>query len=190
MTEMGSPLACKTGCITVRTFAEGMLARLAHDLELEWRVADGTATIEAAQVTARLRIAADAVTVVGVRKNGALDRDVLSTGERADIKKKLLSSIGADRQDAVIRAEITIEGARTSDRAVMAPLPAKVLVELPCGRATATADVHITTSDGVTHATGTLNLSLRALDIPEIKGPLGAFRLKDKIELAFKAEFS
>ncbi len=189
MTETGSPLACKTGCITVRTSAEGMLARLAHDLELEWRVAEGTATIEAEQVTARLRITADALTVVGVRKNGALCRDVLSTGERADIKKKLLSSIGADREDAVIRAEITMEGAPPSDRPITAPVAAKVLVELPCGRATTTADVRITMSEGVTHATGTLNLSLRALDIPEIKGPLGAFRLKDKIELAFKAEF-
>ncbi len=178
--------SCRTGSIKVRTFAEGMLARLAHDLELEWRVAEGTAVIDGERVTARLRIDADAVTVVGVLKHGALDRDVLSAGDRADIKRKVLSSIGAIHHNAVIRAEITMEEAPSDDRAGTAT----IAVELPCGRATANADVRITRSDSATHATGTLSLSLRALDIPEIKGPLSAFRLKDRIDLVFNAEFS
>ena len=49
--------------------------------------------------------------------------------------------------------------------------------------------MRITTAAGVTHASGTLGLSLRSLGVPEIKGPLGAFRLKDRIDLAFKAGF-
>jgi hypothetical protein len=168
-----------------------MLARLAHDLELEWPVAEGRVDIVDGKATAQMRLDAGAVTVIGARKNGVLDREVLSAGDRADIKKKLLSSIGGEPRDAAIRAEVTMAYADASSGApATGMLPARVRVELPCGTSTTDAQIRVTHTDGVTHANGTLTLSLRALGVPEIKGPLGAFRLKDKIELTFTAELS
>ena len=164
--------------VRVRTFAEGMLARLAHDLELEWPVAEGHADLASGE--ASVRIDADAVTVLGAKKGRHVDLGALSVSDREEIKRRLLGSIGADRGNGVIVANIKIASGRSK--------VAKVEIALACGRATTDADVEMSEHDGTTRVTGSLTLSLRALGVPEIKGPLGAFRLKDRIELAFAAE--
>ena len=177
---MTQKLRGETSKITVRTFAEGMLARLAHDLELSWPVASAEA--DPATGSGSVVVDAASLKVVGARKGDVLDEGALSAHDRAEIAKKLLSSIGADSGDGHIRAKITM-ASPTAKRAT-------IEVTLPCGRATSDADVTITETDGVTRAKGTLTLSLRALGVPDIKGPLGAFRLKDRIEISFTAELA
>jgi hypothetical protein len=46
--------------------------------------------------------------------------------------------------------------------------------------------VHVSAREGGgSLATGRVDLSLRALGIPEVKGPLGAFRVSDTVEVVY-----
>jgi hypothetical protein len=63
-------------------------------------------------------------------------------------------------------------------------------VALPGGRAEVA--VPLATREGpggAIHVAGSCQLSLRALGIQEIRGPLGAFKLRDEIEIIFELTF-
>jgi hypothetical protein len=183
MTERPFATGAHQTRITVRTFAEGMLARLAHDLELAFRLDSGAADAETGIAT--IVVDPAAVQVVGARKGDSLDTGALSSHDREEITKKLLSSIGAQAKSSRIRATVTMPS-KDSPR----PTHGSVEVTLPCGSCRTDVDVTVIEADGVVRAKGTSTLSLRAMGVPEIKGPLGAFRLKDRIEVSFEAELA
>jgi hypothetical protein len=163
------------GTITVRTFAEGMLARLAHDLELRFPVLSGE--VDADKRSASIMVDPHSVEILGARKGERLDESALSPSDREEIKKKLVSSLGAQSKDARIEVTITMSENR-----------AALQVRLPCGSSRTDADV--TLSDDTKRAKGSCTLSLRAMGVPEVKGPLNAFRLKDRIEVSYELEIS
>lgn len=172
--------------VTVHTFAEGLLARLAHDLEivcggLEGSAAtagsaDDVATKGSARVEAPLR----AMAVGGVLgKGGGVDERALSPNERRDILAKMQSDVFHAGNDAVVRVETHVDGAA-----------ARVRVIPPNGKAVETVVRPEVRADGAgIRATGSFELSLAAIGSEVVKGPMGAFRVKDRVRVSFDVVF-
>jgi hypothetical protein len=166
--------------ITLRTRAEGLLARMAHDLELAAPVLRGRATREGDTWTADLRLTVAALRVVGVLHGAALDRAALSASDRAQIEEKMRQDIffgGVHEVSATARGTSLTSGEATislGPRSQQVPLTLKLEPS----------------SEGKLKASGQLTLSLEKLGVKPIKGPLGAFRVKDAVEVLFSIPLS
>ena len=166
--------------ITVRTRAEGLLARFAHDLELTGREVSGNVTVDGDAWTANLSVPVAALRVSGVLHGAEVDRSALSASDRAQVEQKMRDDVFFGGARAVTAAahgtsrtggEATIAIGSRSQRA-----PVTLSVEAPFG--------------GPTRATGRLTVSLAQLGVKPIKGPLGAFRVKDAVEILFDIPLS
>ena len=170
--------------LEIFTFADGLFARLAHDLRLS--VADGelSAEREDGAVAVRARVRLGALRVDGVMKDGALREGVLSVDDRAQILAKMRGDVfGGASEDAHVELEGHLRGSSCSGT-----------VRSPAGRsakAHGTATTTSATSGEVAaeDVTGSFELSLRELAGHDVKGPLGAFRVSDHVRVAFKARF-
>lgn len=163
--------------LAIRTRATGMLARLAHDLEISAAEVRGHARLDGdgAGWTAELLVPVSGLSVAGVLHGDRLDPAGLSASDRGDVERKM--------RDEVLRGtrEVRVEASGRS-RA-----HAEARVHLHSGAASISSA--LTTREapgGALTVAGTAHLSLRALGIPEIKGPLGAFKLKDDLEIRFE----
>jgi hypothetical protein len=168
--------------VRVRTFAEGLFAKLAHDLELECRGITGSAEQTADRKgTASLEVPIGRIEVSGTLKDGRLDPRGLSAEGRQDCLGKMRADVfhlGA-RADGVVRVEALLDGAK-----------ARVRVVLPNGRSVERSiDVRFEATAGTLRASGALQLSLNALGSATVKGPMNAFRVKDTVEVLFEAVF-
>ena len=161
--------------LTLRTRAEGLLARLAHDLEITAAGLGGKATLDGESWTADLSVPVASLRVVGALHGEELDREALSASDRAQIEQKMREDVffaGATIVTAsasgasLMRGEATITIASRSQR-VPITLSAAPLV------------------GGAARVTGRFTLSLDRLGAKPIKGPLGAFRVKDAVEVVF-----
>jgi hypothetical protein len=148
--------------IRIRTFAEGLFSKLAHDLELICR--DVTAAVEGDTATFEVKV--DRIAVAGAVKNGRVDPSVLSASYCEEIVAKM--------KREVFHNAVAVEV--TADRS-------KVIVKMN-GK---TVEKRLTT-DGDT-AKGVLELSLRALGSDPVKGPMNAFRVKDRVEVHYDVAF-
>ncbi|HRH01027.1 MAG TPA: hypothetical protein PLR99_32510 [Polyangiaceae bacterium] len=170
--------------LEIFTFADGLFARLAHDLRLS--VADGelSAEREDGAVAVRARVRLGALRVDGVMKDGALREGVLSADDRAQILTKMRAEVfGGAREDALVELEGHLRGASFSGT-----------LRSPAGRsakAHGTATTTSSTSGGkaTEEVSGSFELSLRELAGHDVKGPLGAFRVSDHVRVTFKARF-
>ena len=173
MADLVLDLAAST--FNLRTRAEGMFSRLAHDLEIAAEGFSGEVTVEGERWTATVRFPVRALRVVGVLRGDYVDRGVLSKKDRDEIERRLAREI--------IRAdEVVVEASGDSHAAGEARIrigerEQRVLLSL----------VTEPRREGELAAEGKGYASLRALGIPEVKGPLGAFRVSDTIELSFWA---
>lgn len=162
--------------LRIHTFAEGLLARLAHDLELRCGGLQGTA--EPGGRTAKLEASIREIEVRGVLKRGDVDAGALSAKDREDIAAKMRREV-FHAESGTIRVEVTMDGAR-----------ARLHLTLPSGR---TVDLEtrpaLDEKDARVHARGTLELSLAALGSDVIKGPMNAFRMKDRVEVHYDVVF-
>lgn len=161
----------KRSTIRLRTFAEGLLSRLAHDLELTCRDVSGSATDAR---TATITIPVPAIDVVGTVKSGHVDKSGLSPSDREDCLSKMRREVfhGADR--------VTVEA--TVDRLKVISPKGKT-AELPISLKPEPQD------DGSMRVRGQVELSLTALGSHPVKGPMNAFRVKDKVEVQFDVVF-
>lgn len=165
----------------VLTFSEGLFARLAHDLRLvvrdvhlvAERDAAGTARVEGA-------IALASIVVEGIMKDGSLRADVLTERDREEIHAKMRDDVFGGAAPA---AELGIRG-------TLCEGTLEVDVKGPDGRsARARRRIEITPrADGET-IHGEVELSLRDLAGRDVKGPLGAFRIADRVRVVFHASF-
>jgi hypothetical protein len=154
--------------LTVRTKAEGFLSKLAHDLELRAHHVSGT--FDAGRGTIRVPI--DGLRVAGVVKRGKLDTTVLSTHDRSDIEKRIVDEVLAGGSH--VEVDVEVDDAR-----------AQLTVRAPRGKQTVQCSL---ARDGH-RARGECALSLSALGVHTVKGPMGAFRVADRVEVAFEAVF-
>jgi len=154
--------------IAIYTYAEGLFSALAHDLELVAGDLSGEVDGDRCELRAPIR----AIAVQGVMKRGKLDRGVLSASDRETIERQV-------RED-VFRGgtEITLRGTREVGRA-------RIEIVAPTGRAEAQTKIDAQADS----ARGEVELSLRALGIAPVKGPMGAFRVSDRVRVVFELYF-
>ena len=156
--------------IRIRTRASGLLARLAHDLEIRATALEGSVEEEALIWTTDLRVAVSGLRVAGTLHGDRLDQAALSASDRAEIERKL--------RDEVLRvAEVRVR-ATGRDRA-------SAEVEVIAAR-TVQARAALSVREAGDHAlqvVASLPLSLRALGVAEVKGPLGAFKVDDAVQV-------
>lgn len=161
--------------VTLRTRAEGLLARLAHDLELTAAPVSGKVTLDGDAWTADLSVPVTALHVAGALHGEELDRSTLSASDRAQIEQKMREDVffgGATEVSAAARG-----ASRTSGEAMIS-----------IGNRSQRVPVTVSAEpllEGKTRATGRFTLSLEKLGVKPIKGPLGAFRVKDAVEVRF-----
>lgn len=159
--------------VTIRTRAKGMLARLAHDLEIEATRFDADLDLDAEAWRATLRFDVRGLRVTGALKGDRVDRAVLKPADREDIERRIVNEHLTGESITVVA-----EG-RTRDRG-------DVTVRAPRGEERLSVPITVEERrDGQLVAYGDLKLSLRRLGVGEIKGPLGAFKVDDAVEIAF-----
>lgn len=171
--------------IRLHTFAEGLLARLAHDLELVCSELSGMATrserAEGGAGTASIEVPLRGISVSGVLgKDGSVDERGLSPTDRRECLAKMYNDVFHARPDAVVRVEVHLEGES-----------ARVRVTPPNGKSVeivVRADIHVDADE--VRASGKLEVSLSAIGSDTVKGPMGAFRVKDKIRVSFDIAFA
>ena len=153
--------------IAIYTYAEGLFSRLAHDLALEAPISSGDVTGN----TCTLHIAVRDIRVIGTVTKGNVDLHILSSTDRDAIEAQIRGDVfrGAD-------GEILVTGARDGGKA-------RIAIVAPTGRADVECAVDI---DGGTRAKGEVEVSMKAMGIAAVKGPLGAFRLADRVKVAFE----
>ena len=173
MTELQlDPSASK---LVVRIRAAGLLARLAHDLEIAATDLSGRARENGETWSAELRVPVAGLRVAGTLRGDTLVPEGLSPSDRAEVERRIRQDVL--RGTSVIQVQASGE---TRDRA-----HAEASLAAASARTTApmsTRDL----SGGAVSAAGACRLSLAALGIHEIKGPLGAFKVRDDIEVRFE----
>jgi len=113
-------------------------------------------------------------------KDGRLDERALSATDRRDILIKMQQDVFHAGADAVVRVEVHLEGGS-----------ARVRLIPPNGKAVETVVRPTVRVDGDSlHASGAFELSLSAIGSDAIKGPMGAFRVKDRVRISFEIVFA
>lgn len=174
MTDRALVLDTTASRLVVRTRATGMLARLAHDLELVSKELRGTSRIGEAAWSAELVVSASSIHVVGALHGDRLDPNAISSSDRVDIERRMRSdALGAAQAITIsLRGETRVLG----EAALSIGRGPRVRVSLLDLRA-------LDREDGSIAVSGRADLSLRALGVAEIRAPLGAFKVSDRVEV-------
>jgi hypothetical protein len=154
--------------ITIRTEAEGLLSALAHDLEI--RAHDVSGWLEGAK--GELRVPVDGLRVVGAVKRGRVDPSVLTTRDKNDIERRIREEVLAGGTHVEVDAEV--EGNFVA-----------LTVRAPAGK----QHVRCGFVREGPRARGECALSLSTLGIGVVRGPMGAFRVRDRVPIAFDVYF-
>ena len=158
------------------TTTEGLLARLAHDLEVAVRDISGEAD-EGTPAKATIRIGVGGIDVVGVVKRGVTHPNALAPWERDQIALRMRTDVFSDSEE--VRVEATIDGDQ-----------ARFEVILPHARESVRAPVALERSGHGVTVKGTLAISLRGLGVGPLKGPMGAFVVADRVRVVFDVTFT
>jgi hypothetical protein len=159
--------------IALRTRAKGLLSRLAHDLEIVAEGFDGSVEIDGERWSGELRLPVKGLVVAGALRGGHVDRDVLSPSERAEIKRRIVSlHLKVEAVEVSLRGD-SLSGGEAVVRAGKAEQRVRFSVAVDRG------------DGGALAGEGRIRLSLAALGVGEVKGPLGAFKLDDAVEVHF-----
>ena len=171
--------------VRIQTFAEGLFARLAHDLELvcgdlsghATRSADGRPDAGSASIEAPLRGFAIGG-VVG--RDGHVDERGLNPSERRDCLAKMCSDVFHSGPEGMVLVQLQLDGAS-----------ARVRVVPPNGKAVEVVIEPEVRADGdAVRASGSFEVSLMAIGSDVVKGPMGAFRVKDRVKVLFDVRFA
>jgi len=173
--------------ITIETKAVGMLAKLAHDLSIAARGATATFAAADGKLTVTLRAPVRQLEVRGVKKGSSVDTGVLSASDRAEIERRM-------REEVLPAAEVVATLVCDEGRAALADdgrrtVPVSGTVEVGRGRARVTSEATLVVTAERATAEGRLVLDLPALGITPPKGPLGAFKLRDTVDVVFRLVF-
>ncbi|NUQ72173.1 MAG: hypothetical protein HUU21_01150 [Polyangiaceae bacterium] len=161
--------------LVVRTRTSGFLARFAHDLEIVATELSLRASAEGEAWTADISIPVASLRVAGVLKGGdKLDTGVLKASDQAEIENRMQTDVLAGGPEIKVQAS----GKSRAKGEALVTIGAKS-ARFPLSQSIETRD-----GGGVT-ASGRCDLSLRALGIEEVKGPLGAFRVADTVEIVY-----
>lgn len=173
---MRRALVTARSSVKVRTRAVGPLARLAHDLELEATGGSGWVEDDGERWTSELTFPVTGLRVRGVLRGGKVVRTVLSAKDVAEIERKI-------RSEVLVGPAVRVRG--SGDRKL-----GRLEVEAPAGQMTLTVapSLDVAAPDAPSVA-GRTRLSLARLGCPEVKAPLGAFKVADEIEVEVDLTF-
>ncbi len=162
--------------VTLRTYARGLLSAVAHDLELTGSFARGKATRDGDRWDGEIVIVPSAIKVVGVLKSGRVNKETLSGWETREIERRVSEEVFGGAREIVVSAKGTAESpdVRVTIRREQVVRP-KIGVRAD-GRAS------------IVSLRGTI--SMKGLGLAEVKGPLGAFSVKDDVEFDAEAVFA
>ncbi len=161
--------------IRLRTVAQGLLASVAHDLEIVATGGGGEAETDSGAAAVRFPLAG--LRVVGVVRKGAVDGSVLRPDESAEIERRMREALSGT-------TDIDVHG--TLGKGGSATLRVRVAQR----EATCQATLRRTDTDGSVTLVGAADLSLAALGVAAPKGPLGAFRVGDRVQAILRVVFA
>ncbi len=166
--------------VRIHTFATGLLARLAHDLELVCRDVQGGGELTSPDSgTAAITVPIGKIDVAGTLRSGAVDANALSPSDRADVLEKMRRDV-FHVSDGVVRLEATLAAGK-----------GRVRVIPPKGRTLErSVEVRVVAEGGATRVSGRLEISLDAIGSDPVKGPMNAFRVKDGVAVLFELVFA
>ncbi len=172
MSKRGLDLQAST--VTIRTRATGLLARFAHDLEITAEGFEGSVQIDGDRWVTDLKFPVRRLRTIGSLRDGRVDFSAISASDLAEIERKI--------RDEVLRGpEVTVHVEGTG------PSRGQLRVSAPEGEQQVSVPLSLSERpDGGQRVNGKIELSLRKLGVPAIKGPLGAFKVSDEIEVEFK----
>jgi hypothetical protein len=160
--------------VTLRTRATGLLARFAHDLEIHAEGFEGSVEVDGDRWSTDLLFPVRRLRVIGsLKKDGKVDFSAISAADLDEIERKIRDEVLCGRE-----VRIRVEGTSTSR--------GQLRVTAPAG----TQQLSVPLSaherpEGGHEVKGETRLSLRKLGVKEIKGPLGAFKVFDEVEVEF-----
>ncbi len=160
--------------LTIRTRAAGMLARLAHDLEFTAADIRGHAERNDEGFSGELVAPVSGLRVVGQLHGDRLDPAGISNSDRVDIERKVRDEVFHGAK------EIHVRGHGTAWNQV------DVTIETLLGKMSVPVSIRGIETDGRVRISGRTEVSLSKLGVREIKGPLGAFKVKDAVEVLFE----
>lgn len=155
--------------LILRTRAGGFFSALAHDLELTGKITRGTATRDGDRWEGELAVPPSSIKVVGALKRGVVDKGVLSASDVRDIEHRIVSDILGGVNEVVIRCSGTLEAPTIRVTAKRESLM--------------NARVTLKNDDAARVISAKGAVSIKGLGLQEVKGPLGAFVIKDDIEV-------
>jgi hypothetical protein len=157
--------------VSIFTFKEGLLARMAHDL----RIDVGDFRIELARGHVRARFAAGSLRVEGAMRDGRLEPWILGAGDRDKIRATMESEILQVRRYPEIEFDGAVEGAGP---------PWAVAGELRLvGRA---RPLRLQLSVAGEEVVGRVRLTASEYGIQPYRALGGALRLQDRVEVAVR----
>lgn len=151
--------------VMVRTKASGLLSRLAHDLEIAAERFSGEVERDGATWSAQLEFPVRDLRVKGAVRGDRVEP--LSASDCAEIERRMRDDV-LPVDNVKVNVSGNLEGGEARVR---------------IGKREQRVPFSITTSEQRSH--GRLALSLAALGVREIKGPLGAFKVSDAVEVRF-----
>lgn len=158
---------------TIRTRATGMLARLAHDLEFVAADIRGQAVRNDEGISGEIVVPVSGLRVVGQLHGDRLDPAGISPSDRLDIERKVREEVFQGAK------EIHVRGRGTAWNHV------DVTIVTTHGEMGIPISFRGSEVDGRVRISGRTEVSLSKLGVREIKGPLGAFKVKDAVEVLF-----
>ena len=170
--------------VVVETQAKGMLAKLAHDLAIDAKDLSASASVEGESAKLELRAAVDKLAVDGVKKGGSIDRSTLSRSDRDDIERKIRAAV-LRGHEVVVAMDAPVGNLEAGRRTV----EATGRVEVGGRSARVSSRCELTATDARVTASGRVKISLASLGITAPKGPLGAFRVDDDVEVVYSLAF-
>jgi len=164
----------RASSVILRTRATGLLARFAHDLEISAEGFEGSVEADGDRWSTELLFPVRRLRVIGsLKKDGKVDFSAISSSDLAEIERKI--------RDEVLRGRdvrVHVDGTSSSR--------GQLRVTSPEGQQQLSLPLTVTERpDGGHQVKGEVRLSLRKLGVPEIKGPLGAFKVSDEVEVEF-----
>lgn len=156
--------------VAIFTGTRGLFSPLAHDLELKATASEVTL----AGAVVRAVFVRGAVRVVGVVRGGSTRTDVLSAKDIADIEARIDQELFA--RTPRVEVDFTLEGARATGS-----------VRVHGRSTTVQATVADREASGQRTIEGSCTLSLQALGVGPVKGPLGVFQVADALRVTARA---
>ena len=157
--------------ITLRTSTSGLFSAMAHDLEIEATGVRGEAEFESGEPHGWLECPVAGLHVVGVVKHGRVDMQGLSPAERAEVERRIREMV---LPMDLVRVEAT---------------PGKLRVRGPKATEEVPARMERKDEGDVATFAGAVTLSMKRMGVGEVKGPLGAFKVTDAVEVTYRAVF-